>query len=271
MGKRKHIPAALHSELTEYSSLIRALRTSNSLDVTSHITKPGPYNVQVSFPPRTSNKPDLDDDYTDEIVGQDDVPISNHSSVESNSVRHSEVDLLGSVSHSRDVSPVVSSPSLMLETPSNLSSRKRKRGSRSPSRPRRRDAWTRWPLLAHDVYVPEWNLEDEIGLLAANALKLHPHPPLPVFPSKSSISGSNDDGDNNEDEDNEGNGDALSYISPLTNAASIYLSTILALLAAHTPNRPLSQQNRIEPIGWRAVLDMLSSCGDPSVANQKCV
>jgi len=219
MGKRKRIPAALHSELTEYSSLIRALRTTNSLDVTSHITKPRPYSVQISFPPCTS---------------------------------------------------VVSSPGLTVETPSNLSSRKRKRSSGSPSRPRRRDAWTRWPLLANDVYVPEWSLEDEIGILAAQALKLRPHPPLPVFPSRSSTSNSND-GDNYEDEDDEDNGDAPSYLSPLTNAASTYLSTILALLVAHTPNRPLSQQNRIEPIGWRAVLDMLSSCGDPSVANQKII
>ncbi|THU77261.1 hypothetical protein K435DRAFT_702800, partial [Dendrothele bispora CBS 962.96] len=37
-AKRKRVPAALHSELTEYSSLIRALRTSNTLDVTSQLT-----------------------------------------------------------------------------------------------------------------------------------------------------------------------------------------------------------------------------------------
>jgi hypothetical protein len=264
--KRRPIPAALHSEFTEYSSLIRALRTSNSLDVTSHITKPRPYSVEVSFSAQhTPDKLDSDDDLSNEIRDKDDDAVV----TDEISSRLCNVDLPGSVIHSRDTSPAISNPSSSAEPPSNLSNRKRKLSSTPPSRPRRRDAWTRWPLLANDVYVPEWNLEDEIGILAANALKRHPRPPLPVLQSQSPASGSEDSDEGNEE--NQGDGDTPSYLPPLTNAASTYLSTILALLVAHTPNRPRSQQNRIEPIGWRAVLDMLSSCGDPSVANQKCV
>ena len=37
-GKRARVPAALHNELTEYSSLLRALRTSNTLDLASQLT-----------------------------------------------------------------------------------------------------------------------------------------------------------------------------------------------------------------------------------------
>ncbi|GAW09555.1 hypothetical protein LENED_011718 [Lentinula edodes] len=38
-SQRKRIPAALHSELTEYSSLLRSLRTNDNLDVTSQLTR----------------------------------------------------------------------------------------------------------------------------------------------------------------------------------------------------------------------------------------
>jgi hypothetical protein len=250
MGKRKPVPAALYSEFTEYSSLIRALRTSNSLDVTSHITKPRPYSVR------------------DDSELESDGDLSGSPNNAESSSRLSNVDLPESAFHSRDISPAVSGPSSSVEPPSKTN-RKRKRNSTTPSRPRRRDVWTRWPLLANDVYIPEWSLEDEIGILAANALKLHPRPPLPVLRSESSTPSSDDE--DTEDQDSQADGDAPSYLPPLTNAASNYLSTILALLVAHTPNRPQSQQNRIEPIGWQAVLNILSSCGDPSVANQKCV
>ncbi|KAJ3819247.1 hypothetical protein F5880DRAFT_1489985 [Lentinula raphanica] len=37
--QRKRIPATLHSELSEYSSLLRAIRTNDSLDVTSQLTR----------------------------------------------------------------------------------------------------------------------------------------------------------------------------------------------------------------------------------------
>jgi len=263
MGKRKAVPAALHSEFTEYSSLIRALRTSNSLDVTSHITKPRPHNV-ASPPQHTPNGLDSDNDLSDEIGDQDCAATHSPSNAESSN-RDDNADLPGSTCHSRDISPAVSGPSLSVEPPS----RKRKRKSTPPSQPRRRDTWTRWPLLANDVYIPEWSLEDEIGILAANALKLQPRPPLFALQSRSPATGSGS-GDT-EGKDSEGDGDTASYLPHLTNAASTYLSTILALLVAHTPNRPQSQQNRIEPIGWRAVLNILSSCGNPSVANQKWV
>lgn len=247
MGKRKAIPAALHSEFTEYSSLIRALRTNNSLDVTSHITKPPPHGLETSLQIQHGL-----DELDDEFGGKDGDGFNDiEDGHESSNIETAPL--------SREISPSASGPSSSVEP---MSSRKRKRSSMTPSYPRRRNAWTRWPLLADDVYVPEWSLEDEISLLAANVLKLHPRPPLPVLPSQSFPSS---------DDHDQGDGDIPSYLPPLTHSASTYLSTILALLIAHTPNRPLSQQNRIEPIGWRAVLDMLSSCGDPSVANQKCV
>ncbi|KAF9467164.1 hypothetical protein BDZ94DRAFT_1287872 [Collybia nuda] len=246
MPKRKLVPTALHSEFTEYSSLIRALRTSNTLDVTSHIAKP---HAGPSLQSREASEELNSDDDDSEREEQDLELDTGHG--EDNDTFSEPPDIPPSTSQSRDTSPVSNRTSP-------LGSRKRKRKSTSPSRPQRRDLWTRWPLLADDVHIPEWGLDDEIGLLAATALKNQNRPPLPCA-NTSSTSDSSDSDDID--------GDPSTYLPHLTNAATNYLSTILALLVAHTPNRPHSQQNRIEPIGWRAVLDILSSCPDPRIAD----
>ncbi|KAG6865173.1 hypothetical protein C0991_004721 [Blastosporella zonata] len=245
MGNRKLLPAALHSELTEYSSLIRALRASNTLDVTTHLTKAG-LGCDAD-----------DDDDTDE-----DSPGFGVRGEAYQTEREYNTDTVAnpptsSPCQSRDVSP---SPECSPEGRSG--SHKRKRPSSSPPQQRRRDAWTRWPLLADDVHVPEWSLEDEIGHLAERALN---PPQLPRHETEQPDQG-HDDLLDPEDIDTD-----PSYLPHLTLTASNHLSTILALLVAHTPNRPNSQQNRVEPMGWRAVLDVLSSCGDPSVADPKII
>jgi hypothetical protein len=267
MSKRKLVPTALHSELTEYSSLIRALRTNNALDVTSHIAKP---LAGSSLQPRDTEE-DLnsdDDDDDDSEGGGEDLEVDAGRSEDNDAFSETPLNIPESASQSREISPT-SGRSSPLDSPQSLGrKRKWKRKSLSPSEPRRRDAWTRWPLLADDVHIPEWSLEDELGLLAANALKNQNRPPLP--PSHAETPALRSDASEDPDSD-DADGDPSTYLPHLLNASSNYLSTILALLVAHTPNRPHSQQNRIEPIGWRAVLDMLSSCDDPRVANQKCV
>jgi hypothetical protein len=47
--KRKIVPASLHSEISEYASLVRALRATDTLDITSQLTRldsaPSPWDV----------------------------------------------------------------------------------------------------------------------------------------------------------------------------------------------------------------------------------
>jgi len=201
MAKRKRVPAALHSELAEYSSLIRALRANNALDITSKIVHA--------------------DNSEDDV---DDVQTLNSD--------------FGPNLHSRDTS-----------------SRKRVRQSPSASpspESTKRDIWSRWPLLMNDVPRPEWSIEDETRHLV-EAISRNPPLPAAIQPE-------------NEDQDN-----ISSFVPNLTNIVSNYLSSIFALLAAHTPNRPPGQQNRVQPMGWRAVLDVLCSSANPDVADPKCI
>ena len=150
--------------------------------------------------------------------------------------------------HSRDTSP----------ESDHTSSCKRVRHSRSASptsESAKRDIWTRWPLLMSDVPRPSWSIEDEMSHLVEDIFKKRPRPLLPAVIQLE-----------NEDRDN-----IPSLVPNLTNIVSNYLSSVFALLAAHTPNRSSGQQNRIQPMGWRTVLDVLCSSANPDIADPKCI
>ncbi|KNZ81138.1 hypothetical protein J132_03130 [Termitomyces sp. J132] len=206
MGKRKLVPTALHSELTGYSSLIRALRANNTLDVTSHLAK-------ASF--NLDSKSDIN--LTDSDTHEEDFQ---HKSTDAED--EYDTDAM------TNADPPMSSALHLVSSP-----------------------------------TAKWSFEDEIRYLAEHISK---HQSQTLFPpQEAEKDGENPDDLVSEDIDDVG----PSYLPHLTQAASNYLSTILALLVAHTPNRPDSQQNRIEPMCWRALLDVLSSCGDPNVADLK--
>ena len=214
MSKRK-VSAALHRELSEYASLLRALRTRDTMDVTKYLTKPSPFIKQVIPDEASSSK------------GQPNTP-----------------------SHSRDGTPSAHSRS--------------SDGKKKKHIPR--DHWTRWPLMLHDVLEPEWTLEDEVAVLASQLLKAR------------SIPFSENPGDCPSDEESQNDlvvldtkiddddPDPAFYVPYLTYIIANFLSTVLAELASHTPPRPPSMQNRIEPLNWRAVIDAVVSCGNPEHA-----
>jgi hypothetical protein len=231
MKKRKPVPAALHSELTEYSSLLRALRTANTLDVVSHLPHPHP---AVS----TADDNDFDSDKDPEST-------SEHPA---NPQIHDTIPAVGQ-----------STISTALGTRKSTTKHKRKSSaSTSTNRTNKRDTWTRWPLLADDVHVPEWGLEDEINLIASHAIKRHPSSSGILLPGTNSRPdwGTSIEAESDTPSDES---ESPSYLSALALHTSNYLSQILALLAAYTPPREKSLQNRIEPISWENVLGVLGS------------
>ncbi|KAJ7764522.1 hypothetical protein DFH07DRAFT_811497 [Mycena maculata] len=185
MSKRKQVPHALHSELSEYSSLLRALSANDNLGVAKHIT----HN-----PPKKRRKLESSQPAVDVAEGTSDPPPE----------------------------------------------------AEAPKRPhvRKRDTWTRWPLLVQDVKVPEWGLADEIETLVRTWLQNNPHR-------------ASQDADE----------DPPSILPHVVQSASNFLSGLLALIAQHTPARPQSLQERINPIGWQTVLAALASSGDPSLVD----
>ena len=250
MGKRKRVPGKLHFELTEYSSLLRALRTRSALDVTTQLTRPPPNHWQDDD---TQLGSDLDDDNNEEDAS----PSGSNKPNTPSTLIAGPSDLNHPSNRAFSQGPPANTPQ---ET---------KRAPRAKPPPKKqRDTWTRWPLLAGDVIAPEWNLEDEVTLLAAQALKRHPPIPLPVFPDdcdppsvELQVSENKDD----EALDLDGDEDDLeppSYIPYLVSSATECLAYILDIMATHTPARAPSLQNRIEPINWQSVLNALAARGN---------
>jgi hypothetical protein len=212
---RKYVPAALRAEVSEYSSLLRALQTNNALDLVSRLTKRPRVEVESAV---STNDGDSDGD--EDL----DVPPSTNSS-------GSEVEWADKGARA---------------------SRKRKRGDAPQGRVR--DKWTRWPLLASDVHVPEWGIEDEIKVLATHIMKAHhrSQDPAPQPTHDDELDGQNVD--DIEDEILES-----SCLDALTLGSSAMLSQILALLVAYVPLSEKSMQNRIVPIDSESVLNIVKA------------
>ncbi|GBE83452.1 hypothetical protein SCP_0505010 [Sparassis crispa] len=236
----KRVPAALHTELTEYSALLRALHTSSNLDLATQLTHAVPACRPIS--------PDeAREEGTEEDEDED------------------EDERLPSASASHEI---------LLDGEGSPRKRKRTGGGETGAKTkakkgRVRDTWTRWPLLAGDVHVPEWGLEDEVKLLALQVLKAlsgsTSTPGVSGFPATaaedlssspppSPAMGTDVDVDDGEEEEEE----LLSQPSlrALTVSSATHLAQIFALLVAHVPATEKSMQNRIHPIGWETVLDV---------------
>ncbi|KAF8892909.1 hypothetical protein BD779DRAFT_1798316 [Infundibulicybe gibba] len=222
MAKRKFIPAGLHSELTEYTSLLRALRTSDTLDVTSQLIKAPLFHRNDSQPPQ-NELADMDD--SEDLANDQNGPA-----------------LPQPQPPSTDTPPTNAAPT------AGPSTRPDKRTRMSTSAVGgRRDTWTRWPLLAGDVTIPEWGMSDEISHIVSQILKHQSRSP--------------------EDEEI----DSPAYMPYLADIGEHFLSRILALLAFNVPIRPQSMQNRLEPLDWRIVLDAAAATGDTSLANSRII
>ncbi|EGO26735.1 hypothetical protein SERLADRAFT_464117 [Serpula lacrymans var. lacrymans S7.9] len=104
-------------------------------------------------------------------------------------------------------------------------------------------------MLAGDVHVPEWSFQDEVKLLAIQALQ------------QQRKSGSEGDQSPSDEEVKEEDIFDSSFLNALTVASSTHLSQILSLLAAHIPQAEKSMQNRIKPLRWENVLDIMATSG----------
>ncbi|KAF9037834.1 hypothetical protein BDZ89DRAFT_1061419 [Hymenopellis radicata] len=201
-GKERRVAPELHSELSEYNALLRALRTSNTMDLTTQLSRHYQENGSDYYheEPFSQNASD-DEEGSDESVA---LPRARPSS-----------GLKRKISAS----------------PPPISERKRQK---------MKVAWMKWPLLLEDVSKPEWTLQEEISVMM------------------SKIQQQDDDGD---DEDRE------EYLPHFALATSNFLDSILAVIASYTQSRADSLQNRLNPIDWKYVLQVVGSENmmDPTV------
>jgi hypothetical protein len=183
----------LQKEVDEYASLLRALKTNATLDLTAHLSQP-----------LTPNAPEHD------VIEQ-------------------PVLLEKSKKRRRSGSSLSLSPSTGTE--------KKKKA---------KDTWTRWPLLQGDVYIPEWELADEVHALAKECL---------IYSSEDS-SGSGTSPNTVPDDEEKS---PSSHVASLTETIDELLSQTFTLLAAHRPSAASDRVDRLSPMDWQTVLNVLAA------------
>ncbi|KAH9958099.1 hypothetical protein BGW80DRAFT_1185306 [Lactifluus volemus] len=198
--KRKTVPAALHSEISEYASLLRVLRTTGMLDVTAQLTR------LDSPPPPWQASP-----VNEEEAGLRQASTLSRGDNKGASGLSDEDKCHPSAGH----------------------------GSGTSSR----NTWTRWPLLAGDIHIPEWRFEDEVLSLAKQLFTIQSHRPYRATrrPSRGAST--------------------TSSLRTWTDVSSSHLEGILAALASYRPLADKSGQGRHQPIGWESVLNIVGAAG----------
>lgn len=263
MGKRKHVQTKLHSELSEYSSLLRALRTNNTLDLASQLTVP---DVIGSQPTAVAS----DDVYEDD----DDISIAGRSETGED---NEPLDTQVLVAADTEDSTAVQQPLESVASTSLRSRSKSKGKTRAPATVR--DTWTKWPLVPSEVYVPEWSFDEEVRVLATEALQRLPLDDVDVDepkPEPSAESENDNEGDNESDEEEQESQEVVeddssdvaldSTLSPtdlrsLTRSSARRLHEILAMSCAMLPEGEDSLQNRHGYINWELILNAADALG----------
>ncbi|KAF8915441.1 hypothetical protein CPB85DRAFT_1294472 [Mucidula mucida] len=199
-SKARRVAPELHSELTEYSALLRALRTSNTMDLTTQLSRHYQENGA--------------DYYHEE-------PFSQNASDEEGSDSLRPTSPIAGPSTSPPPSGALKRKSSASPPPIPISDKKRQK---------LKVALTKWPLLLEDVSKPEWTLQEEIS----------------VMMSKIQQDDDGDDADSDDDVDKE---------------------EYLPHFALALRSRADSLQNRLNPIDWKYVLQVVGSENmmDPTV------
>ena len=244
MGKgkqaKKLVPKKLYAELIDYESLLRALRTEATQSASSPLVfaaGPSANRAQIEVEPPietiSGDEESLDDQEEDnENIGYQSRATSSSQGPSSKRPPRKR----------RNIEPETSLPSFPDIT--SLSSR--------------------WPHLVHETFVPEYTLRDEVEALALSVLRSQTSASRGMGSERSRLPENNSSEEIVEDDYNDSsNTTALppAFTSALTQEISLLLTHVFALLAHHRPVAASSLQNRLAPIGWESLLDIVANGG----------
>lgn len=245
MSKRKRVDVSTHSELTQYASLLRSLRTADTADLSSHLL---PSNLSKRF----TGSDDSDGDETNKD---------------------------GSVAHLSEDAPPSTLPTTPLGSQFDLTSPLTSPSSIARTR------WTRWPLLAGEVATPEFSFEQEVGRVATQAVQLtfpgatleKKEDEVRIATQKTKASPSSDPVTLDRRGPSASHIDSFYPATPipleldenmsshlgraLCDGTSKHLFDILGSAAALQPDVRMSMQERLKPVDWQDLLNVVEEFG----------
>ncbi|KIY66189.1 hypothetical protein CYLTODRAFT_423696 [Cylindrobasidium torrendii FP15055 ss-10] len=237
-AKAKAIDNKLHSELVEYSSLMRALRNQATLDLSTQLSR-APVVSSSSEDEETEDDDDADNEASPgpSSPRKQTPPRRKSPSVVDADEDEDDDEYEPETGFKRKASPSESSP---------RSAKRRKTLIRKYAH-RRQTGWTRWPLELEDVEKPTWTFEDEISTLISKG------------------SGERDAVDSEDEEEED---ELVAAVVPhLADSTTHLLDVILASVASYTQPRANSLGNRYRPMDWRFILNACATqrMVDPSI------
>jgi hypothetical protein len=222
---RQNVPAALHSELSEYASLLRAIRANSTLDLVPQLNSEnvswtaGRYNYDVA-------------------TGEEDQQVDDLNS--------SEEPEEGSSGHGKEKEA---------ESQKLKRTRKRKRDDDGQ--------WTRWPLLLEHCPKPEWTFEEEISAISERCLRAQAQATTPSRPHSAPGSSTQSDHDDHSSSEHIGTEQNIqefnlppAFLKGLTVNMATKLSNLFSLLAQHRLDATWTKHSRAAPMGWRDIIDI---------------
>lgn len=268
--KTKLVPAALHAELSEYTSLLRALRTNDILDVASQLTRPytGSSTRASTATAHDSNIEPQSTDNADVELSEDDVGnVEEKRRARARNVGEGEPEQPGVELEAE------------LDGVEETMSKNQRSSRRSKGKKVERDEWTRWPLLEGDVHIPEWGFEDEVLFLARQSINFHresvPQASHQQSATVNSMRGSAkgqvdaEVEDGVDDVDSDSDDDLPPHVAhTLTSLSSAHLTQVLTAIASHIPPSSKTLQSRFMPLNWQHVLNIVSVEG---IVDPQCV
>lgn len=254
--KTKLIPIALHTELSEYTSLLRALRTNDILDVASQLARPyaGSSTRASTVTARDSSLAPRSTDFADVELSDEDV---------GSSARVAERNMDDGESEKPDSGSEY-------EMGGEGKAKAKKRSSRSKKKKMERDEWTRWPLMVGDVHIPEWGFADEVLFLARQSIAFRrsissehaydqPVDPLEPGHDLHAMEGEQEPTEDVDDIDSESEDELQPDVAHTLEAlSSTHLTQVLSAVASHIPASSKSLQSRFMPLTWQHVLNIVS-------------
>ena len=266
MAHRSRVPAKFHSELTEYSHLLKTLRTNRTLDLTYHLSQDPALYRQTHDGIEEGSDSTSGEESKDVERDEEDEPIPGPSGLSCAASPPITSDV--GYNSARGSSPSQPSSKAKGKQPvreaedSNSSSSSKTRQKRCGSN----DIWTRWPLLAGDVLVPEWTFEDEVRLVAEKTIAvIRRRENGGNFGNNVEQAESSNpppcDSDNLKDTDDPDLSTVLpAHFTALPAIIKSHLASLLAALAHHTPLVKCSLYPRLRPMSWVQVLNCAGAC-----------
>jgi hypothetical protein len=247
---RQTINPGKYTELNEYAALLRALKTHETLDISSQITK-----AAVSVPQPLQEDERIYEDDEDHLSDLEYVACG--SQVELRDVPANDQESEGSPASSPIETATPHSSGPLPHATSHQIPKSKDTTVKSFST----TTWTRWPHMPAELRQPEWQIPDEVWKIVKQTVSDHPRF---NHPTRSPTEDTNKTDQEYQDEPHvrlEEIPELQSMTRAILYEATHNLVRMLSVIEAVMPDAYKNNGGRLKAMSWESVLDVVGVSG----------